>query len=82
MTAFIPLHLDNTTEQLLTQVAEQRGVNIETLILQFVQQGIGLKKQANTTAITKQRVLGLHQGQGWVSEDFDAPLDDAFWLQE
>ena len=45
MTACIPLHLDNTTEQLLSQVAEQRGVNIETLILQFVQQGIGLKNK-------------------------------------
>ena len=45
MTAFIPLHLDNTTEQLLPQVVEQRGVNIETLILQFVQQGIGLKNK-------------------------------------
>jgi len=26
------------------------------------------------------RVLGLHQGQGWMSEDFDEPLPDEFWL--
>jgi len=26
------------------------------------------------------RVLGLHQGQGWISEDFDEPLSDEFWL--
>lgn len=45
MTAFIPLHSDNTTEKLSSQVAEQRGVNFETLILQFVQQGIGLKNK-------------------------------------
>ena len=28
------------------------------------------------------RVLGLHQGQGWISEDFNDPLPDAFWLGE
>ncbi|MCB0164303.1 MAG: DUF2281 domain-containing protein [Anaerolineae bacterium] len=28
------------------------------------------------------RVLGLHQGQGWISEDFNAPLPDEFWLGE
>jgi antitoxin (DNA-binding transcriptional repressor) of toxin-antitoxin stability system len=26
------------------------------------------------------RVVGLHSGTIWTSEDFDAPLPDAFWL--
>jgi len=26
------------------------------------------------------RVLGLHQGTVWISEDFDEPLPEAFWL--
>lgn len=26
------------------------------------------------------RVLGLHQGAAWVSEDFDEPLPEEFWL--
>jgi hypothetical protein len=26
------------------------------------------------------RVLGLYEGQGWMSEDFDQPLPDEFWL--
>ena len=26
----------------------------------------------------QQRVLGLHQGMGWMSEDFNEPLPDAF----
>jgi antitoxin (DNA-binding transcriptional repressor) of toxin-antitoxin stability system len=25
------------------------------------------------------RVAGLREGQGWMSEDFDAPLPDEFW---
>lgn len=28
------------------------------------------------------RVLGLHEGQAWISDDFDAPLPDSFWLGE
>jgi len=28
------------------------------------------------------RVLGLHEGQGCMSEDFNAPLPDSFWLDE
>ncbi|MDQ3457890.1 MAG: DUF2281 domain-containing protein [Deinococcota bacterium] len=27
-----------------------------------------------------ERVAGLHEGQGWMSDDFDTPLPDAFWL--
>jgi hypothetical protein len=30
----------------------------------------------------KQRVLGLHQGMGWMSDDFNDPLPDEFWLGE
>ena len=29
---------------------------------------------------TKPRVAGLHKGATWMSEDFDEPLPDAFWL--
>lgn len=28
------------------------------------------------------RVLGLHEGQGWISDDFNEPLPDSFWLGE
>ncbi|MBV1884525.1 MAG: hypothetical protein KUG82_22990 [Pseudomonadales bacterium] len=30
----------------------------------------------------KGRVAGLHAGQGWVSDEFDEPLDDDFWMGE
>lgn len=26
------------------------------------------------------RVLGLHEGNWWMADDFDAPLPDSFWL--
>ncbi len=25
------------------------------------------------------RIPGLHAGSAWISDDFDAPLDDDFW---
>jgi hypothetical protein len=28
------------------------------------------------------RVLGLHQGSVWMSDDFDQPLPDSFWLED
>ncbi len=31
---------------------------------------------------TRPRVLGLHEGEGWMSDDFNAPLPDSFWLGE
>jgi len=30
----------------------------------------------------KERVLGLREGQVWLSEDFDDELPDSFWLGE
>ena len=33
---------------------------------------------AGQTAPAK-RTAGLHEGQGWMSDDFDAPLPDDFW---
>jgi prevent-host-death family protein len=28
----------------------------------------------------KKRIAGLHEGQGWISEDFDEPLPADFWV--
>ena len=25
------------------------------------------------------RIAGLHEGQGWISDDFNEPLPDEFW---
>jgi hypothetical protein len=30
--------------------------------------------------VGKQRMPGLHEGQGWISDDFNDPLPDDFWL--
>jgi len=33
-----------------------------------------------TEAPRKKRIAGLNRGQIWVSDDFDDPLPDEFWL--
>ena len=35
-----------------------------------------------TGEVLPSRILGLHKGQGWISEDFNEPLPDTFWLGE
>lgn len=59
-------------------------------ILALVQQGIEVVLAQNNMPMAKlvplkktpplQRVAGLHSGTIKMSEDFDAPLDDDFWV--
>jgi len=30
----------------------------------------------------RQRIAGLHLGSIWISDDFDEPLSDSFWMGE
>jgi len=36
----------------------------------------------STDPQVKKRVMGLHRGQGWMSDDFTAELPDSFWIGE
>ncbi len=33
-----------------------------------------------TISITDRRVVGLHEGEGWIADDFTDELPDSFWL--
>ena len=35
-----------------------------------------------TPAMSGPRRFDLHQGEVWMSDDFNAPLPDSFWLNE
>jgi hypothetical protein len=41
-----------------------------------------LSGAGDTAAIDLPRVPGLHAGTTWISDDFDVPLPDEFWLGE
>ena len=58
-------------------------------LLSLVQEGNeviiseGDKPVARLTPIPspgRKRVMGLHRGVAWMSDDFDEPLPDEFWL--
>jgi hypothetical protein len=74
----VTLSLDMEQEQRVRAVARIRGVDADALLDQVVQRAI------NDIAAPQQRtagwVSGLHAGRGWISDDFDAPLPDSFWL--
>jgi hypothetical protein len=38
--------------------------------------------QPSTQSQEKRRIAGLHEGMGWISEDFNDPLPDEFWMGE
>lgn len=58
--------------ELLAMVANGAEVLIED-------EGKALARLSPIPHQPRQRIAGLHEGQGWVSEDFDAPLPDEFW---
>jgi hypothetical protein len=41
-----------------------------------------VSSQPDQSMLKQPRVLGLHKGMGWISEDFNASLPDEFWTGE
>ena len=41
-----------------------------------------LRQRGEQAPVKKPRVMDLHKGQFWMSDDFDDPLPDEFWLGE
>ena len=72
----------NITEGLVTRLQnlppeqQQQVVDfIEFLEHKYIQQPSNQEQP-------KRRIFGLHEGQGWMSEDFNQPLPDEFWMGE
>jgi hypothetical protein len=76
----VMLELPPDLEEKLRAEAAQTGQDAQALLQQKVRQMLSTAPATPTTAPA--RVAGLNRGQIWVSEDFDAPLPDAFWLGE
>lgn len=77
--------LDLTTEQeeKLRQAAQHRGLDTDRLLREVVDAALAsLVPLAPAQSAPLPRTANLHAGQTWVSEDFDAPLPDSFWLGE
>ncbi|MDJ0617244.1 MAG: DUF2281 domain-containing protein [Calothrix sp. MO_192.B10] len=68
----------DVTQELIAKLQSLPPEQQQTLLdfADFLVQKYG-KPQAR-----QQRVLGLHQGEIWMSEDFNDPLPDEFWTGE
>ena len=87
LTINLPLEL----EQYLLQEAQAQGVSLETMTLRVLTNSLPIfnssgsyneQKPAVVSSIKLQRVFGQYQGRIRMSEDFDEPLPDSFWLGE
>jgi hypothetical protein len=79
----LTLDLPSELEQYLLQEAKEQGVSIEAMTLRLLANSIlARQKPAETLLVKQQRVFGQYQGRISMSEDFDEPLPDTFWLGE
>lgn len=76
----VMLELPPDLEEKLRAEAAQTGQDAGALLQQKVRQMLSGAPIAPTAA--SPRIAGLNRGRIWVSEDFDAPLPDEFWLGE
>ena len=51
-------------------------------VLDFIQTAKTPEDHSVSSSSSSPRVADLHQGQVWMSEDFNDPLPDDFWLGE
>lgn len=53
--------------------------NLSTELADNLTQAINQVEAPSALAPQGKRIAGLHQGQGWISDDFDDELPDEFW---
>lgn len=74
--------LSRTSQKLLPENQQLLLVFAEFLLERQAQSMPSSTGSEAEYSATPQRVLGLHQGMGWISDDFNDPLPDEFWTEE
>ena len=77
----LTINLTQDQEDRLRREALNRGIDTDMLALQLLGRALS-EIELKPTSRPQKRVLGLHAGQTWIADDFDAPLPDSFWLGE
>ena len=70
----------NEAQQQLSKLLELAKAGNEVIIAEGSTPVARLTGIAPTSVQRQARIAGLHQGAAWVSEDFDQPLPDEFWM--
>ena len=78
------LHLQTATLS-LEELLEILKAHQEIVLMQGatpIARIAAIAEEVISTPPQHERIAGLHQGQGWISDDFTDPLPDEFWLGE
>ena len=69
---------------LLETIVKELSIAPEPLLIRVLELIQTAKSSSSEMAVSSQelRMPGLHSGQVWMSEDFNDPLPDEFWLGE
>ncbi len=68
-----------TTQLSLDELLAELDANTEVLLTRGLAP-VARIASAETKTVQGERVLGLHEGEGWISDDFTDELPDSFWL--
>jgi antitoxin (DNA-binding transcriptional repressor) of toxin-antitoxin stability system len=68
-------------QEKLAQLLELARAGHEVFI-QDPQRGKARLVPVPPTAVSGPRRFGLHEGEVWMSDDFNAPLPEVFWLND
>ena len=58
----------------------RRALDGEDVVI--VEDNLPVARLVSLSAEKAPRIAGLHRGTAWISDDFDAPLDESFWMGE
>ena len=75
----ILLELTPYEQEKLRVKAAQEGQEAEKMLQAMVRQMLSTEEAVSS--LPPKRIAGLNRGQVlWISDDFDAPIPDEFWL--
>ncbi|MGO8673810.1 MAG: hypothetical protein ACLQVD_20925 [Capsulimonadaceae bacterium] len=74
--------LTSVEEKRVRTAAESRGEDMDVFLNEILKKAIAEFADPEAESETGELILGMHAGQGWIADDFDAPLPDSFWLVE
>jgi hypothetical protein len=74
--------MDVAVEKDLIKMFGELEPKAQTIVVDLVKILHTSNKNQDETKPKKKRVFGLHQGQGWISDDFNDELGDEFWFGE
>ncbi len=67
--------LKEKLDEILTALPKQS-------LIKVIDYAESLRRETKTDESKKERVFGMYDGQGWISDDFNDELGDEFWFGE